>query len=588
MAAPFDLVVRGGTVIDGSGTDPFVADVAVVGAHIAAVGRRLGSGREEIDATDRLVTPGFVDVHTHYDGQVTWSDDLTPSTWNGVTTVVTGNCGVGFAPCRPGDRESLIELMSGIEDLPEPVLAAGVPWSWETFDGYLGFLERRSFDADVCALVPHAPVRVFAMGERALRGERATEEDRRAMHLLVGGAVRAGAFGVSTTLMPHHVSSRGVSSPSIAADEAELVELASGVGTAGRGVVEVVMDFGDGRNAGHLDRFRLLPKLAAAANRPVLFSLVKRNVDPPEIVVDLREAAAAATRQGHVVRPVVAPRAIGLILGHRTSYHPFSGTRTYRSLRDLPLPERLGALRDPVVKARILADDPAELSPYPLLQRLRWEHTFPVSETIDYAPPPGDSFAARGARERRDPREVAYDHLLRDDGTAFIYAAVANFDEDDLATSESMLADPNTLVGLGDGGAHVGLIQDANFPTFLLGYWGRQRERFRCEDLVRRLTLDGASVMGLTDRGMVRPGLRADLNVIDWDEIGFGPLHPVADLPGGGQRLMQRTRGIDVTVVAGRPTYRGGEPTGARPGRLVRSGVVSSAAGTMARPTREV
>lgn len=564
--ATYDLVVRGGLVVDGTGAAPFEADVGVRDGRIAAVGRLAGGGTEEIDAAGRLVTPGFVDVHTHYDGQAVWDRHLAPSSWHGVTTAVMGNCGVGFAPCRPADREKLIELMEGVEDIPGAVMHEGLRWEWESFPEYLATLDRGRRDIDICAMLPHAAVRVHVMGDRAIRLESATGHDIAQMRAIAADAARAGAFGFSTSRTTSHKSLRGDYTPTLRALEAELVGIAQGLTEGGGGFMEVVSEW---NQPDPPTEFAMLRRVAERSGRPVLFSLGQRHTQA-DCWQELLAASRAAVADGVPIRPVVPPRAIGTLFGLTGSQNPFSGTPSYKAIAHLPLAERVAALRDPGMRRRILGEDPAKESTFPLFHRLSYAQMYRFGTPPNYTPREEDSIARIAGREGRTAPEVAYDILLEQDGRAFIYAPILNYGTFDLSISEAMLADRNTIMGLGDGGAHVGFILDAGFTTWLLAYWGKQRGRFDMPELIRRLTSDTAHAVGLFDRGVVAEGRRADLNVIDWDRIGFGSPYVVHDLPAGGKRLLQKASGYAATIVAGEITYRDGEATGALPGRLVR------------------
>ena len=566
MPAALDLVIRGGTIVDGSGGPAFEADLGIAGGRIAEIGRVRRSGAEEIDARGLLVTPGFVDIHTHYDGQAVWDSRMAPSSWHGVTTAVMGNCGVGFAPCRPEDREKLVELMEGVEDIPGPVMHEGLNWAWESFPDYLDALERRRRDIDLCALLPHAALRVYVMGGRAVRLEPATADDIARMRAIAAEAVRAGAFGVSTSRTTSHKSLTGDYTPTLRALEDELAGLALGMADAGAGFLEIVSEW---TQPDPLTEFAMLRRVVERSGRTAVFSLAQRN-SGPVVWRDLLDAAGEAIRDGVSIRPVVAPRAIGLLLGLEGSQNPFSGTASYRSIAHLPLAERVARMRDPEFRRRMLADDPKEFSTFPLFHRMSYAQMFRFGDPPNYVPGREDSIAAIAAREGRTPQEVAYDVMLEQDGLGFIYAPITNYGPYDLSISEAMLADRNAIMGLGDGGAHVGFILDAGFPTWLLSYWGKQRRRFELPELVRRLTSDPAGAAGLNDRGLLAVGRRADVNVIDFDRIGFDRPYVAYDLPAGGKRLLQRGRGYAATIVAGQVTYRDGAPTGALPGRLVR------------------
>ena len=568
MGKRFDLVVRGGVIVDGTGATPREGDVAVSQGCIAAVGRFEGCGTEEIDAKGRIVTPGFVDIHTHYDGQAVWDSHMAPSAWHGVTTAVMGNCGVGFAPCKPADREKLIELMEGVEDIPGPVMHEGLNWQWESFQEYVAALDRNKRDIDLCALLPHAAVRVYVMGERAIRHEAATEADIAAMRRIAADAIRAGAFGFSTSRTISHKSLTGEYTPTLRATEMELQGLAMGLRDAGSGFIEIVSDW-DEPDA--KSEFAMLRRVVEKAGRPALFSLSQRHEkERSNVWKELLGHAGDAIKDGHSIRPVFPPRAIGILLGLEGSQNPFSGTPTYKSIASKPLPERVKAMQDPAVRAKILSEDPLVGSTFPLIRRLSYTRMFRFGNPPNYLPKEADSIAAVAAREGRTAPEVAYDVLIEDGGRNFLYTPIVNYYDYNLSAAETMLADPNAIMGLGDGGAHVGFILDAGFPTWLLTYWGRERGRFPVEELVRRLTSDTAGAAGLGDRGVIAVGKKADLNVINYDRLSFGRPYVTHDLPAGGKRLLQKANGYNATIVSGIVTYRDGTATGALPGQLIK------------------
>jgi N-acyl-D-aspartate/D-glutamate deacylase len=561
----FDLLIRGGTVIDGTGGDPREADVGITGGRIAAVGSLTGAGKEEIDAKGKLVTPGFVDIHTHYDAQAVWDTHMMPSSQHGVTTAVMGNCGVGFAPCKPADRERLIELMEGVEDIPGAVMHEGLKWEWESFGEYLDALERRQRDIDICALLPHAAMRVFVMGDRAINLENANQADIAQMRQITREAMQAGAFGFSTSRSLSHKTLRGDPTPTLRAQEEELRGIALGMTDAGSGMLELVSEW----LPDHNEEFAMLRRVIEASGRPAVFTLTQRH-SRPEVWRDLLAHADKAAADGLAIRPVVAPRGIGVMLGLAGSQNPFSGTPTYKTLADLPVDERARRMADPAIKAAILGEDPKKGSTFPLFHRLSFEYMFRFGNPPNYRPDKADSIAAIAAREGRTPPEVAYDILIENDGANFIYMPLGNYAYGDLTVSETTLDNRNCIMGLGDGGAHVAFILDAGYQTWLLTHWGRDQKRWSVPELIRRLTSDTASAAGLPDRGVLAAGKKADVNVIDWDRLGSDAPYVVSDLPAGGKRLLQKVHGYDATIVSGAVTFRGGEPTGVLPGRLVR------------------
>ena len=568
MSGEYSLVIRGGTVIDGTGADPVRADVAVQGDRIAAVGPDIGRGATEIDAGGLLVTPGFVDIHTHYDGQAIWDDHLAPSSWHGVTTAVMGNCGVGFAPVRQGDRDKLIELMEGVEDIPGPALHEGLDFNWESFADYLGALDRRARDIDLCAQLPHAALRVYTMGERAIRLENATADDIAAMRTLAADAMRAGAFGFSTSRTISHKTLAGDPTPTLRAQEDELTGIAMGLRDANAGMIELVSDWNEPDPA---TEFAMVRRIVEKTGRPLVFSLNQRH-DRTGAWKELLALSDQAAADGLSIRPVFPPRPIGILLGLQGSQNPFSGCPSFRKLDGMSVADKARAMRDPALRANILGEDRFKDSNFPLITRLGWERMFPFGDPPDYEPARETSVAAIAARDGREAPEVAYDMLLEDNGNSFILAALVNYADYTLDPCAEMLRHRNTLVGLGDGGAHVGFISDGSIPTHLLAYWGRDRvgTRFPLQDLVRRQTSDTARAVGLFDRGVVAPGMKADLNVIDFARLGLDKPYMIHDLPAGGRRLMQRATGYKATVKSGRVTYRDGVATGALPGILVR------------------
>lgn len=563
----FDLIVRDGMVFDGSGKLPQRADVGIRDGRIAQVGQIDAGAAEEFDARGLMVTPGFVDIHTHFDGQVIWDTHLAPTTWHGVTTVVMGNCGVGFAPVRPGDRDSLIALMEGVEDIPNPCLAEGLDWAWESFSDYLRAVERRTHDADVCALLPHAALRLYVMGDRALRLEAATDEDIARMRELSAEAMRAGALGFSTSRTIGHKTLAGDPIPTLRAHERELTGIALGMKDAGHGILEIISDW-DSPDPD--SEFAMIRRVVEASDRPALISVTQR-YHQPDVWRRVMELAREAAADGLPMRTVVAPRPIGVLFGFEGTQNPFSGTRTYAEIAHLPLDERISRLRDPEMRRRILADDPTEFCTFALMPRLAYDRVFRLGDPVDYAPARDQSVAAIAEREGRTAAEVAYDLLLEDDGRAILFAPVVNYLDYDLGACREMIGDANALFGLGDGGAHVGFITDASFPSYLLSHWARDAEdALPPQEVIHRLTRANALAVGLADRGLLAPGMKADLNIIDLEGVMLQRPYLVHDLPAGGTRLMQRANGFVATIVSGHVTYRDGAPTEALPGKLVR------------------
>ncbi|TNM50836.1 amidohydrolase family protein [Nocardioides albidus] len=565
----YDLVIRHGTVLDGTGAPARAADVAVRQGLIVEVGDVTGAGREEIDASGRLVTPGFIDVHTHYDGQATWENRLVPSTNHGVTTVVMGNCGVGFAPCEPEHRELLIKLMEGVEDIPNVVLTEGVDWQWTTYPEYLDHLGTRQFDADICSYVPHAALRTYVMGERAYHREPATPDEVERMAAILEEAVRAGAFGFGTSQTMFHRSSDGRLTPTLAATEEEYAGLAAALQRAGAGLVQFVIEYDDAWES-VLD---MGLRQARAAGRPFSMSLVQSH-GRPEVWREILDKVDDFNATGGSASVQVLPRPLGVLLGLELTLNPFYSTPTYLAIADLPLADRVRELRRPEVRARILAESNDPAPAMEIGMRVRdFAQLFEMGADFDYEPAKETSIGAQAARLGIAPEELVYDRLLEHEGRNILYLAFSNYADHSLEPSRRMLLSDHAVPGLGDGGAHLGVICDGSIYTHLLTHWGRDRtqgERIPLPHLVRLMTRRCAEVVGLLDRGLVVPGHRADLNVIDLDRLRLERPRVVRDLPAGGRRLMQDARGYSATVVGGTVVSRDGLHTGALPGRLVR------------------
>jgi len=570
MTHAVDLLIRGGLVVDGTGAEPFEADVAVAGDRIVAVGKLNGGAREEIDARGQVVTPGFVDIHTHYDGQATWESRLVPSSSHGVTTVVMGNCGVGFAPCRPDQHELLIKLMEGVEDIPHPVLVDGLPWTWESYPEYLDFLAARRYDMDICGYVPHAPVRVYVMGQRGADREPATPADLQQMARIVRDAVQAGAMGFSTSRTFFHRSSDGKSTPSFEAAEDELRAMALALKQCGKGAMQLITDFDEPEQT-----FALLRRLVEISGRPLSVSLLEGTYGPMTLRWrDVLDWAAESSAGGLPIKAQVLSRAIGVMLGHELTLNTFYTCESYVRLARLPFDERIRELKRPETRARILAES-ADPDPAIVLGRLvrQYDHMFLLGDPPDYEQPVEQSIAARAQRLGVTPEELVYDLMLERDGRNNLYVTLCNYEYGSLDSSLDMMRHPGAVLGLGDGGAHCGTICDGSYPTFMLTHWVRQRQRGERLDLpsvVKWLSRDTARAVGLLDRGTLAPGYKADLNIIDPDRLVLHAPEVTYDLPGGGRRLVQRADGYAASIVSGTVVYREGRPTGALPGRLVR------------------
>jgi N-acyl-D-amino-acid deacylase len=568
-----DLVIRNGTIVDGTGRPAQPGDVAVDAGVITEVGAlESGSARQVIDADGMLVTPGWVDIHTHYDGQATWDEVLAPSSWHGVTTLVMGNCGVGFAPARPDRHDWLIGLMEGVEDIPGTALAEGIEWEWETFPEYLDALARRRYVVDVGTQVPHGAVRAYVMGERGARNEPADPADIAQMKDIVKEAIAAGALGFSTSRTLAHVAIDGEPVPGTFAAEDELFGIGSALGELGTGVFELAPLGSAGEDIVGPDKeVDWMCRLSAAIDRPVTFALLQ--VDPaPDLWRDLMDRSRAAVAAGAAVYPQVAGRATGLLAGHQTTYNLFDVIPPYVELRErLEFDELIAALRQREVRERIVRHPVDDETADRLAQA--YDKTYVLGTPPDYEPGPESTLAALAAREGRHPLEVAYDSMLEDGGRAMVMVPILNYSQGSLEPVREMLLHPAAALGLADGGAHVGIICDASTPTFMLTHWVRDRTRgdtLPLEWVVKKQTRDTARLYGLRDRGTVEPGMLADLNVVDLEHLALENPRAVSDLPAGGKRLVQRARGYRATLKRGVITFADGEDTGARPGSLVR------------------
>jgi N-acyl-D-aspartate/D-glutamate deacylase len=573
-----DIVIRGGTIVDGTGKGAFTGDVAIDGGRIAAVGSKQGPARRDIDAAGLLVTPGWVDVHTHYDGQAMWDPLLAPSCWHGVTTVMFGNCGVGFAPVKKHHRGALMDLMEGVEEIPNPVLAAGLSWEWETFPDFMNALERRERAIDIAAQAAHLPLRVYVMGDRAVRREPATPDDIAEMRRLTIEALQAGAFGFTTSRTDSHKTPDGELVPSRDADADELIGIGSALGAVGAGAFGMNSDFDD-------EDYELawMTKLARQTGRPIWFLLTDRYEDPQRWR-RLLKATHAARAEGLSFTAQIAGRPIGVMMGIGTALNPFTVRPSYKALESLPIDEQRARLRDPEMRRRILAEQPSEADVAKLAQfrqavTKKWERFYVMGNPPDYEPGPEKSVAAIAARTGQPPDEVAYDYITEAEGQ-YLYFPVVNYVAGDHAPIFEMLNDPACLLGLSDGGAHCTSIVDAGVPTFMLMHWARDRSRgprLPLEHMVKRQTSETADFFGLSDRGRLAPGLRADVNLIDFEALQVQKPELVHDMPASGRRFVQRVEGYETTIVAGEPIFERGEHTGAMPGRLVRAGRAGAA-----------
>lgn len=581
----YDLLINGGTLVDGTGAPARTADIGIRDGRIVEVGRLTGSAARTIDADGLLVTPGFVDIHTHYDGQVSWDDALAPSCFHGVTTAVLGNCGVGFAPVRKADRERLIDLMQGVEDIPGTALSEGINWRWESFPEYMDAIDDFPHAINFGVQVPHDALRVYVMGDRAIAEEAATEDDIEQMRQLAREALLAGAVGFSTGRSDNHRAADGAPTPASEATARELCGIARAFAGLSHGVLQAVSDF-DITVKGRFDaEFDVLEAMVEAADgHPLSISLIQRLQDSEQWRRIVARAEKANAR-GVPVRLQVGARGIGVLLGLQATFHPFMGFPTYKRLAHLPLAERVAALSDPQVKAQLLTEknDPVsgDGSPIPpmadeLLAHLDFVamRLFRLGRDFDYEPSLQDSMLAEATRRGVGTLELLYDTMLADGGRELLYFPIYNYMNNNLDVVREMLTHPLALPGLSDGGAHVGTICDASFPTFMLSHWTRDRARDRLplERVVQMMTRDTAHYVGMTDRGVVAPGLVADLNLIDYANLRIDRPRLVADLPAGGQRLLQDAAGYRATIVSGEVVIEDDRLTDRRPGRLVRMG----------------
>ncbi|MEI4509450.1 amidohydrolase family protein [Sphingopyxis sp. CCNWLW253] len=563
MNASYDMIIRGGTIVDGSGGAPFVADVAVKDGLIVRVGTVEGSANEEIDAAGQIVTPGFVDVHTHYDGQITWENRLAPSSDHGVTTVVMGNCGVGFAPVRDGDQQLMIKLMEGVEDIPEVVMAAGVPFNWESFPDYLDALEKREADVNFATQIPHSPLRVYVMGKRGADLEPPTADDLAEMRRHVAEAVKAGALGVASSRNLFHRFRSGALAPSVLTEIDEVLALAEGLRDAGSGVFQCNPNLDNDAEI-ELDLFR---SIAERTGRPVTFSLIYMPTQSQNWDKYI-EGVKRANADGLEIRAQFMPRPMGVLYGLDLSFNPFSLNPSFRAIANLPLAEKVARMRDPELRARLLAEEPEDPNPafVGLLKSIR--DLYRLTDPADYNFAPTDSLQHQAAAAGTDPREMIYDALLEDDGRA-ILCSYSSEVQDYLESSRDLIGADEFVVALGDGGAHYGMICDAAYTTYMLtsrlGHDGLD-----LPTVVKSLTSQPAKSVGLCDRGRIGEGYRADINVIDLDRLTLHRPQIRTDLPAGGKRLSQKSEGYVATIVSGVATYRDGFPTGALPGRLLR------------------
>ncbi len=556
-----DLIIRNGQVVDGTGAPAINVDIAVADGKIAAIGGALkATAAKEIDAAGMIVTPGFVDVHTHYDGQATWDAHLNPSSALGTTTVVMGNCGVGFAPCRPEDREVLVKLMEGVEEIPESAMHEGLPWTWETFPEFLDCLDSRPHDIDLAALVPHGPLRVYVMGERGINREPATEDDIAKMKTLLAESVAAGGVGFSTSRTLVHRSSTGAYVPTYQAIGSELKQVARALSGDSGHVFQFIADWEDAE-----DEFSILRDTSANTGAKGTFTLLDTNGNP-NLWREQLDRIETAQADGLDIRGQVLSRPVGIMMGHPASMSPFYDRPSFKALNSLPWDEKIAALHDPETKVKIISESNENPHIFVKLVGNNFKSMYVLDEPIEYLPGPDRCIANLAAAENRDAEEWLYDYFLSNNGNALIYIPGANLS----GNIPEMLDHPNTVVALGDGGAHVGSICDASANLYLLTKWVREQGRFTLEQGIHMLTRQPAELYSLNDRGVLEQGMKADINIIDFEHLKLHTPHIVHDLPAGGKRFLQRADGIKTTIVAGEIIYQDGVATGAMPGKLVR------------------
>lgn len=562
-----DLVIRNATIVDGTGTKAFKGDLAVDEGLITAVGEVLGTGKHEVDAGGLLLAPGWVDMHTHYDGQATWDPYLTPSGWHGVTTSVMGNCGVGFAPAKAEERDWVINLMEGVEDIPGAALHEGLQWEWETFPEFLDALERREFGMDIATQVPHGPLRAYVMGKRGIANDPATPEDISAMKAIVKEGIAAGALGFSTSRTFIHRSADGELMPGTFAEQDELFGIGEALGELDAGVFQMTSNHVD------MDKeFVWLRKLSDQIERPACFNLLQTD-EKPDLWKTMLSLVEDAYSDGSRIRAQMSGRPAGLLMGWRCTAHPFVFCPSWQAVAEKPWPELLELLRTPEFRETLLNETPPSMGDFYDFLTRTWAKMFSLGKKPNYEPTPDQSLAALAEAQGKSPGELAYDFLLEDEGEALIYFPIFNYSGFDMDPILTMLEHPHTRIGLGDGGAHCGAIQDASIPTYLLTHWvkGRTRGgRIELEAAIKKQTHDTAEFYGLLDRGALKPGLRADFNLIDLEKLELHAPRVVRDLPAGGRRLIQEVTGYVGTWVHGVQVYANGETTGALPGRLIR------------------
>jgi len=565
----YDLIIKGGTVVDGTGAKPVLSDVAIKDGRIAEVGKISDQAARVLNADGLMVAPGWVDIHTHYDGQASWDPLMSPSSWHGVTTAVMGNCGVGFAPAHTHQREWMIELMEGVEDIPGAVLSEGVKWEWESFPEYMDAMARIPRIMDIGTQIPHGALRVFVMGERGANREAATPEDMKAMAALAKEAVSKGALGFTSSRTAVHRTKQGEAVPSLGAASQELITIAKAIGETGKGVLQLITDWDD------LDyEFKLVEDLVRSSGRPLSYSLLQHDFLPKRWQEVLRRTDSAR-KGGLDIKAQVACRGIGMIHGLECSMHPFFLAPSYKAISHLGVSERVREMQNPQLRARILSEAAVPLDNRRLDSITQHFHKyFPIYDRADYEPLPEDSIAGLANMRGLPPAEVAYEMMLCDEGRQKFYFPLYNYTNNNLDAVREMMSHPAALLGLGDAGAHCGYICDASYPTYLIKHWARERtrgERLPIEFLVHAQTQRNAKALGMLDRGALQVGMKADINLIDFDQLDLSVPMVINDLPAGGRRLVQKAKGYVSTIISGEVVMEQGEATGALPGKLVRA-----------------
>ena len=564
----FDLIIKNGSIYDGKGSEPYQADIAISNEKIVEIGDIKGEAKKVIDAEGKIVTPGFVDIHTHYDGQVTWDPYLRPSTYHGVTTVVMGNCGVGFSPCKPDQRDWLIGLMEGVEDIPGTALHEGIDWEWESFPEYLDALEKKPLAIDVGTQIPHGAVRAYVMGERGINHEEASQEEIDRMKEIVQEAIKAGAYGFSTSRTEKHNDVNGNLTPSITAHKNELVEIAKSLGEINKGVLQGISDFYDFES-----EFDIFKAMSKQSGRPISITVEQQDARP-EWWEQLLDGIEDAQSEGINMYGQVPPRATGILMGLTATLNPFRFHPAYMEIADLALEERVEIMSNDEFKEKLLSDNAVSINP--LVDEIvnSYSKMFKLGEPANYEPDPEMSFESLANSSNMTAQEIAYDAMLEKDGRALIYHPLFNYQTGDLSLVEKMLKHPYTISGLGDAGAHCGAISDASFPTTLVQHWSRDRSRgskLPLETVIKMQTSETANLLGIKDRGVLEKGYKADINIIDYEGLTLHEPEIINDLPAGGRRLVQKASGYDYTIVSGEVAFIKGEATGALNGRLIRN-----------------